>query len=59
MNYVILNPVKHGLVEAPEDYPFSSYKYFAENTEPDFRKMVLSQPIDNLQIDDENPEGRI
>lgn len=53
MNYVILNPVKHGLVDNPEDYPFSSYRYFVENTEPDFRKMVFLQPINDLQIDDE------
>jgi putative transposase len=56
MNYVILNPVKHGLVDNPEDYPFSSYRYFVENTEPDFRKMVFSQPIDDLQIDDDSPK---
>jgi len=53
MNYVILNPVKHGLVENPEDYPFSSYRYFVESTEPDFQQMILSQPIDDLQIEDE------
>jgi len=53
MNYVIINPVKHGLVKNPEDYPFSSYTYFVKNTEPDFRQLVFSQPIDDLQIEDE------
>ncbi len=53
LNYVILNPVKHGLVQNPEEYPFSSYKYFIENSESDFRNMVLSQEIDDLQISDE------
>ncbi|HEY5729244.1 MAG TPA: transposase [Anaerolineales bacterium] len=53
MNYVLLNPMKHGLVENPDDYPFSSYRYFVENTELEFRTMVLSQPIDDLQIEDE------
>jgi len=53
MNYVILNPVKHGLVQNPEEYPFSSYKYFIENAEPDFKKMVLSEPIDDLEIEDD------
>src|SRR5215203_5681525 len=41
MNYVIMNPVKHGLVQIPEEYPFSNYKYF-ENLEPDFQKIILS-----------------
>jgi putative transposase len=53
LNYVILNPVKHGLVMNPEDYPFSSYRYFLENAEPDFSKMILSQQIDDLQIIDD------
>ena len=26
--YIFWNPVKHGLVENPEDYPFSSYEDF-------------------------------
>ena len=38
MRYVLMNPVKHELVQNPEDYPFSSYKYFLENSESDFRK---------------------
>lgn len=51
MRYVIMNPVKHGLVQNPEDYLFSSYKYFLENSEPDFQKVVLSC-TDNVQIED-------
>jgi putative transposase len=31
LKYVFWNPVKHGLVERPEDYPFSNYKEFMEN----------------------------
>ncbi len=53
LNYVICNPVKHGLVQNPEDYPFSSYRYFLENTEPDFQKLVLSQSVDDVQIMDD------
>lgn len=53
LNYVILNPVKHGLVQNPEEYSFSSYKYFLKNAEPDFKKLVLSQSIDDLQIEDD------
>lgn len=51
MRYVMMNPVKHGLVQNPEDYPFSSYKYFLENSQPDFQKVVLSC-IDEVQIED-------
>jgi putative transposase len=51
MRYIMMNPVKHGLVQKPEDYPFSSYKYFVENSEPDFRKAVFSS-TDEVQIDD-------
>ncbi len=53
LNYVIQNPVKHGLVENPENYPFSSYGYFLENTEPEFQKLVLSQSIVDEKIEDD------
>jgi putative transposase len=52
MRYVMMNPVKHGLVQNPEDYPFSSYKYFLENSEPEFQKMVLSCADDAQVADD-------
>jgi len=42
MRYIMINPVKHGLVENPEDYGFSSYPYFLENSETEFRKAILS-----------------
>ncbi|MBL8079537.1 MAG: transposase [Anaerolineales bacterium] len=51
MNYVMMNPVKHGLVEKPEEYPFSSYRYFIENTQRDFRQTVLSCK-DDAEIED-------
>jgi len=51
MRYVMMNPVKHGLVQNPEDYPFSSYKYFIENSEPDFQKVVFSC-TDEAKIED-------
>lgn len=52
MRYVMMNPVKHGLVQNPEDYAFSSYKYFLENSEPKFQKAVLSCR-DNVQMEDD------
>jgi REP-associated tyrosine transposase len=51
MWYVMMNPVKHGLVQRPEDYPFSSHKYFLENSESDFRKVILSC-TEEIQIED-------
>lgn len=29
-DYIHFNPVKHGLVNAPEDYSWSSYSYWLE-----------------------------
>ena len=54
MRYVMLNPVKHRLVQHPEDYLFSSYKYFLENSEPDFQAAVFSCAED-VQIEDNYP----
>ena len=31
LKYVLWNPVKHGLVERPEDYSFSNYREFMAN----------------------------
>ncbi len=31
LQYVFWNPVKHGLAETPEVYPFSNYRAFLEN----------------------------
>ena len=33
LRYIFWNPVKHGLVENPDDYPFSSYKDFLEQSD--------------------------
>lgn len=52
MRYVMMNPVKHGLVQNPEDYPFSSYKYFVENSEAEFQQIILSC-ADDAQVEDD------
>jgi putative transposase len=52
MRYVMMNPVKHGLVQNPEDYPFSSYKYFMENSELEFQKKIVSS-IEDIQLQDD------
>lgn len=56
MRYVMMNPVKHGLVQRPEDYPFSSYRYFLENTTPEFQKLVFSC-TDDAEV--EGPEVEV
>ncbi len=40
LRYIFWNPVKHGLVEKPEDYPFSSYRDFLKQQDGfDFTSM--------------------
>jgi REP-associated tyrosine transposase len=51
LRYVLMNPVKHGQVQNPEDYPFSSYKHFLENSELDVQNAVLSC-VDDIEVQD-------
>jgi putative transposase len=53
LNYVIMNPVKHELVQHPAEYWFSSYHWFYENAEPDFRQSVMAESVDGEQIVDD------
>lgn len=53
IRYIHLNPVKHGLVENAEDYPFCSYKWFLEKADLDLQKKVMNQPIDRVDIEDD------
>jgi putative transposase len=53
LNYVIINPVKHGLAQHPAEYPFSSYHWFYENTKPDFLQAVMAESVDFEQIVDD------
>lgn len=51
MRYVMMNPVKHGLVQNAEDYPFSSYRHFLENSEPELQKLIFSC-TDDFEVED-------
>jgi putative transposase len=51
--YVQENPVKHGMVDRVEDYPFCSYKWFMEEADPYLRQKVLSQSVDLIHVFDE------
>ena len=58
LNYVHNNPVKHGLVENAEDYPFCSAGWFKAKARPDFRRKVESFPYDRVKIvDDFGPDA--
>ncbi|MEE9508496.1 MAG: transposase [Anaerolineales bacterium] len=52
LHYVNMNPVKHGVVEKPENYRYSSYRWFVDSADPDFQRRVFSQPIDRLNVHD-------
>jgi len=43
--YIHLNPVKAGIVEKPQDYPYSSYKSFIFNKGEDLGDDIEGQPI--------------
>ncbi len=53
LHYVHLNSVKHGLVENTEDYPFCSYRWFLEKSDESFLDIVMSQPIDRVDVFDD------
>ena len=53
LHYVLMNPVKHGLVESPIDYPYCSYKWFVKQSDQDLQSLVFDQPIDKVNIFDE------
>ncbi len=45
LRYIFWNPVKHGLVANPENYPFSSYKEFLQ-TQNEFDFIGMDEVID-------------
>jgi putative transposase len=51
LHYVHTNPVRHGLVQQPEDYPFSSYRWFLAQDDSGFRELVLAAPMDRLDLE--------
>jgi len=53
LNYIELNPVRAGMVTLPQQYPFSSYRYYAQGI-PD---TVITPSPAYLSLSD-NPEDR-
>jgi putative transposase len=53
LHYVHINPVKHGLVAAAEDYQWCSMGWLLQKANPAFRQTVLSFPCDRISIEDD------
>lgn len=53
LHYIHINPVKHGLVQSAEDYPFCSYRWFLEQGDDNFKLQVFSQPFEQAHIVDD------
>jgi putative transposase len=53
LNYVMQNPVRHGLVGNAEMYPWCSAAWFRANAEPGFFRKIRTFAFDKLEIDDD------
>ena len=53
LNYVMNNPVKHGIIEDARNYAFCSARWFHENYSSSFRRKIASYPYDQVnEVDD-------
>ncbi len=53
LNYVHNNPVKHGLVQNAEQYPWCSMAWFMREAKASFRNTVLSFKWDKVSVPDD------
>jgi putative transposase len=53
LNYVMQNPVKHGLVLNSEEYPWCSSGWFNKNAKDSHKKTVLNFKTDSVHIVDD------
>ena len=53
LNYVINNPVKHGLVNVASHYPYCSAAWFEQYAPGAFRRVIYSFKTDKLDILDD------
>ena len=53
LNYVHYNPVRHGVVDLAENYPWCSANWFARNASPAFVATVKSFKTDKLNVPDD------
>ena len=52
LNYVRTNPVRHGLVSRPEDYPWCSAEWFAQKAERPWFETIRSFAVDAVNVPD-------
>jgi putative transposase len=53
LNYVHHNPVHHGLVATPPEYPWCSAAWFVREADPAFRKTVAGFKTDRVSVPDD------
>jgi len=53
LNYVHQNPVKHGLVAVPSQYPWCSAAWFEQTATPAQVKTIYLLPIDRVNVYDD------
>lgn len=51
VNYIHYNPVKHGLVSRPGEYPYSSYRLWQESDEVDLAGIESAFAWDRLDLE--------
>jgi hypothetical protein len=47
-----MNPVKHGQVKDPLEYPYSSYRLFVQSASSSFVRDVERQELDKIKVHD-------
>ena len=53
LNYVHNNPVRHGLVQDADLYPFCSASWFKKNAEVSYIRNIESFPYDKIDVPDD------
>ena len=53
LNYVHYNPMKHGVIDYPDNYRWCSAAWFSQNASPALVKTVQSFKIDQIKIPDD------
>ena len=51
LNYLYNNPVKHGYVEKPEDYPFGSFYHRIKEQKTYLEELMKKYPSDKLDLE--------
>ncbi|HCN20061.1 MAG: hypothetical protein A3C38_00080 [Planctomycetes bacterium RIFCSPHIGHO2_02_FULL_50_42] len=52
-NYIYFNPVKHGYVSHPRDYPFGSYSYRYQKYSEELEDLQYKYPCDRINVRDD------